>query len=101
MGEIAVSPNYKQDRTLLAGLAGYSVSGGLYRSTDGGDTWRPTTRGLTDLDISLIVFSPSFAVDRTIFLTAQDHGLFRSTDGGDTWTGLAGGYASGILSHEH
>jgi photosystem II stability/assembly factor-like uncharacterized protein/DNA-binding beta-propeller fold protein YncE len=97
LSEVAVSPNYKQDRTLLAGLAGYGVSGGLYRSTDGGDTWRPTTRGLTDLDISLIVFSPSFAVDRTIFLTAQDKGLFRSTDGGDSWTGLAGGYASGLF----
>jgi photosystem II stability/assembly factor-like uncharacterized protein len=97
LAEVAVSPDYEQDRTLLAGLAGYNEIGGLYRSTDGGDTWHSTTRGLTDLNVTRIVFSPSFAADRTIFLTAQDEGLFRSTDGGNTWTGLAGGYASGIF----
>ncbi|NJN99328.1 MAG: hypothetical protein HC875_37140 [Anaerolineales bacterium] len=53
----AVSPNYQTDRTLLVGLSAQGRNGGLFRSSDGGDTWQPSTRGLTDLEISQIVFS--------------------------------------------
>ncbi len=91
----AISPNYQADHTLLAGLTfGGRGGGGLYRSTDGGDTWQPTTRGLTDLEVSQIVFSPTFAQDQIIFLTTDYRGLFRSTDGGDTWLPLADTYAT-------
>jgi photosystem II stability/assembly factor-like uncharacterized protein len=91
----AISPNYQADHTLLAGLTfGGRGGGGLYRSADGGDTWQPSTRGLTDLEVSQIVFSPTFAQDQTIFLTADYRGLFRSTDGGDTWLPLADTYAT-------
>ncbi len=93
VGDLAISPSYEKDSTLLAGLWDFGFAGGLYRSTDGGNTWLPTTRGLTDLQISMIRFSPTFARDRTIFLTTLDHGLFRSSDRGDTWKSLAGGYA--------
>ena len=86
---VAVSPNYKQDRTLLAGLGWLDSGGGLYRSGDGGDTWQPTTRGLTDLAVTAIAFSPTFTQDQTIFVTTRIHGLFRSTDSGETWRGLA------------
>jgi len=94
VGDLAISPEYEEDGTLLVGLWDFGFGGGLYRSTDGGDTWRPTTRGLTDLEISQIAFSPTFTQDQTIFLTTFDHGLFRSSDGGDTWTSLAQGYAA-------
>jgi photosystem II stability/assembly factor-like uncharacterized protein len=93
VGDVAFSPEYEEDQTLLAGLWDYGFGGGLYRSSDGGDTWRPTTRGLTDLEIVAIQYSPTFTRDGTIFLTTIDHGLFRSTDGGDTWVPLADGYA--------
>lgn len=88
----AISPNYANDRTLLAGLSAQGHNGGLYRSTDGGDTWQPSTRGLTDLEINQIVFSPTFAQDRTVFLATPYRGLFRSTDSGDTWVSLANRY---------
>lgn len=93
IGDVAVSPNFEQDHTLLAGLWHYGQGGGLFRSTDGGDTWRPTTRGLTDLGIRQIAFSPTFARDRTIFVSAAEHGLFRSTNRGDSWAWLAPAYA--------
>jgi photosystem II stability/assembly factor-like uncharacterized protein/DNA-binding beta-propeller fold protein YncE len=89
----AISPNYPEDRTMLAGLSAQGRNGGLYRSTDRGDTWQPTTHGLTDLDINQVVFSPTFAQDQTAFLSTSYRGLFRSNDGGDTWQSLAGGYA--------
>lgn len=94
VGDLAISPEYEKDQTLLVGLWGFGFGGGLHRSTDGGDTWGPTTRGLTDLEISEIRFSPTYARDRTIFLTTLDRGLFRSGDGGDTWVSLADGYAT-------
>ncbi len=90
---VAISPNYRQDRRLLAGLRWLESGGGLYRSTDGGDTWHPTTRGLTDLAVTAITFSPTFTQDQTVFATTQTHGLFRSTDRADSWTGLAANYA--------
>ncbi len=91
--DLDISPDYKADRTLLAGLTDFNLGGGLYRSRDGGDTWHPATRGLTDLRVTEIVFSPTFAQDRTIFITTANQGLFRSTDEGDTWTPLGHTYA--------
>jgi photosystem II stability/assembly factor-like uncharacterized protein len=100
VGDLAISPAYEEDSTLLAGLWDFGFGGGLYRSVDGGDTWRPTTRGLTDLEIFQIAFSPTFARDKTVFLTTIDHGLFRSGDGGDSWISLADGYAADEYDRE-
>lgn len=100
IGDLAISPDYKEDGILLAGLWDFGFGGGVYRSSDRGDTWHPTTRGLTDLEISQIAFSPTFAHDQAVFLTTFDHGLFRSTDGGDTWISLAGGYAADEYDRE-
>ncbi len=98
--DLAISPQYEEDGTLLAGLWDFGFGGGLYRSTDGGDTWYPTTRGLTDLEILQITFSPTFSRDETVFLTTLDHGLFRSSDGGATWTSLAAGYTADMYDRD-
>ena len=94
VGDLAISPEFEEDGTLLAGLWDFGFGGGLYRSRDGGDTWHPTTQGLTDLEVLQVTFSPTFTRDETVFLTTIDHGLFRSSDGGDTWTSLAAGYTA-------
>lgn len=96
-GIIAASPNYEQDRILLANPPyGNSGGDGLYRSIDGGETWVPITHGLTSFQIAEIIFSPTFTHDKTIFLTTEerlsgspDDELFRSTDGGNTWVNLS------------
>ena len=95
---LAVSPDFEQTQTLLASFVqrysggGGESAGGLYRSTDGGETWWPATRGLTSLRIQGITFSPDFIKDQTIFLTAtdtrDDEEVFRSTDGGQSWIGV-------------
>jgi hypothetical protein len=92
---LAFSPDFVHDRTLFVGLVngGPLVTGsGLYRSTDGGQTWQPASRGLTDLMITRLVVSPDFAVDHTLFAAGTSGGLFRSTDGGTSWTPLADRY---------
>jgi photosystem II stability/assembly factor-like uncharacterized protein/DNA-binding beta-propeller fold protein YncE len=93
VSHLAISPDFEQDRTLLAGVSDFNLGGGLYRSIDGGETWYPATRGLTDLMVTDILFSPTFARDHSIFVTTADQGLFRSPDGGDTWVSLAHTYA--------
>ena len=87
--ELAISPAFGQDGTLLA----LTRKQGLFRSTDGGERWvRLTERYETPSRYAqtagMVAFSPTYGQDRTIFLVHG--GLKRSTDGGETWTSLPG-----------
>ncbi len=87
--ELAISPAFGQDQTLLA----LARQQGLFRSTDGGESWERLTERYQEPvhypeTAGLVAFSPAYAQDRTIFL-AHD-GLKRSTDGGETWSSLPG-----------
>jgi hypothetical protein len=86
---ILPSPNFVEDETVLATIAGH-----LCRSTDGGETWLRLRGGLPELGqyvtTSDALFSPSYAQDRTIFYSAyvgetHGEGVYRSTDGGQSW----------------
>lgn len=87
---VAVSPDYQRDGTVL-------VSGGdsgLARSTDGGVTFEAVGSEIYEQNLLVadfsnptsmpIEFSPTYAIDDTIFAYAQSQ-VLRSTDGGDTW----------------
>ena len=67
---------------------------GLYRSTDGGDTWQPIGKesGLPKGVTGRIGVAASGARRGRVWamVEAEDGGLFRSDDGGETWT-LASG----------
>src|SRR5947207_2141350 len=76
------------------GFAG--TNGGLFKSTDGGNTWRKLTKGLPD---DLVQINVAIAPSQTnrLYATlstttpaayASDKGLgfFRSDDGGENWT---------------
>ncbi len=92
---LALSPTYTEDSTLfVGGQVGESVGLGVWRSTDGGETWTPGWRGLTHLRVSDLAVSPDYAEDRTLLAYSSyelfwkgDSGmsLFRSTDGGASW----------------
>jgi photosystem II stability/assembly factor-like uncharacterized protein len=61
---------------------------GLFRSRDGGRTWRWLESGLPRGEgsrIHAIVQSPAFATDETVFLAAES-GVWTSRDGGWRWT---------------
>ena len=80
---------------------------GVYRSTDGGKTWKNVlfvsdTCGAADLELQPgspnVIFASMWHGQRkpwTIISGAREGGIYKSTDGGDTWTKLAGG-----LPHE-
>ena len=76
---LAVSPAFAIDRTVLAG-SDTAPNAGLFRSTDGGESWTK----VLDISVTTVAFSPSFASDRLVFAGTYS-GLYRSTDGGLTW----------------
>jgi photosystem II stability/assembly factor-like uncharacterized protein len=77
---IAFSPNYSLDQTIfLAGI------GGLYRSTDQGNTWSLQS----STQMAYVAVSASFATDNTLFVASLSQTIFKSTDRGQTFQKLA------------
>ena len=67
-----------------------SIGDGIYKSTDGGETW--TKAGLPNSErISQIIVSPKSsdtvfaAVPGALWSDSPDRGLYKTTDGGKTW----------------
>jgi photosystem II stability/assembly factor-like uncharacterized protein len=65
---------------------------GLYKSTDGGDTWKPLTKGLptfADDGLGRIGITVAPSDPRRLFATVEakrNRGLYRSDDAGESWT---------------
>jgi photosystem II stability/assembly factor-like uncharacterized protein len=78
---LTISPNYINDQTILIGS---TWDEGIARSTDGGQSWTLINKGLTDLSVDSLAFSPDFANDHTVF-AGTDYAIFKSTDSGDSW----------------
>ncbi len=79
-----------QPRTFYMGVA----SGGLFRTTDGGETWVPITDGkvplgssgsiaVADSDPNVIYYGTGSDGVRSNVSTGR--GVYRTTDGGETW----------------
>ncbi len=73
-----------------------SVGDGVYKSTDGGDSW--THLGLKDSErISKIVIDPTdsnkvyVCVPGKLWSDSDERGLYRTTDGGKSWTKILAG----------
>lgn len=81
---LAVSPSYAEDQTAFVGIAGM----GIFKTTDGGRLWQPSSTGLLSMGVRRILLSPDFAADGTAFAQVRTGNLHRSRDGGATWTEL-------------
>ena len=96
---IAVSPDYYRDHTLFAGGWDGGIQGfGVWRSTDGGDSWQPMWRGLSHLRVERIVLSQDYATDGMLVaycryddLKIPESGwsVFRSSDRAEQWELIA------------
>jgi photosystem II stability/assembly factor-like uncharacterized protein len=94
IGAIALDPKNSKNVWVGTGEAwtrnSVSIGNGIYKSTDGGETWTPA--GLEKSErISRIVVSPKnsdtvFAcVPGALWSDSPDRGLYKTTDGGKTW----------------
>ncbi len=77
-----------QRRRRAFGFIGGGPGSGIYKSTDGGDTWRELTEGLPEGDKGRIGLAVSRRNPQLVMavVEAEDGGIFRSTDRGESWT---------------
>lgn len=88
----AASPSFDSDTTLLAATLG----GGVVRSTDAGNSWRPAQSGLQSNDVTALLWLSGEHV-----LAATDDGIYLSTNGGRAWrvcTGSDGAAIAGLTA---
>ncbi len=79
---LAASPTFAADGVCFA-----ARDSGLFRSTDGGQTWHSAYDSLNPtepLTTMAVAVSPNFSDDSTV-LAGVPGGILRSIDGGDTW----------------
>jgi photosystem II stability/assembly factor-like uncharacterized protein len=67
-------------RTLYAG----TDQEGLFKSTDGGETWVAVNNGLPGLRVWRLAIDPQLS--STLYATIAGAGIFKSVDGGGTWS---------------
>lgn len=65
-----------------------TFSDGIWKTTDGGDTWEEVDGGLSDLKKSKKVYQLVQSEDSGVVLAASQYGLTRSTDFGTTWEAI-------------
>jgi photosystem II stability/assembly factor-like uncharacterized protein len=67
----------------------------VYKSTDGGQSWRKASSGLVDPAVSGALVDPG---NPSTLYAATSAGIFRSADGGTDWTLILGGKGSVALA---
>jgi photosystem II stability/assembly factor-like uncharacterized protein len=56
---------------------------GVYKSTNGGESWSPANRGMIDYSVTALAVDP--VNPQTVYAGTFDGELFKSVDGGQTW----------------
>ena len=80
--QASVSTLLAVPRGLFVGLSAPNHPGGVFKSTDGGNSWAFAGRGIQ----ALTVRSIQFGEPGTLWIQAHNYLIFRSTDQGLTWT---------------
>ena len=69
---------------------------GIFKTTDGGQTWSPSGEGITGQIYSNMVVDPTDP--QKVYLGTNGYGLYRSTDGGASWSHGEGSYHQTVKS---
>jgi len=78
---IVLSPDITIDAAVFAG-----VPGGIWRSTDAGVNWLPTSLASPPPLVSTMAISPNYIEDGVVLLGTAEDGVFRSADRGSYWS---------------
>ncbi len=93
----------------LGSLWGPNEERGLYRTTDGGETWtrllRPSAyTGVVEVQMHPenpdVLFAATFQRERRMWSMVgggEEGGLYRSNDGGDSWSRVQNGFPAGVV----
>lgn len=74
----------------------FPVGGGVYKSTDGAETWTQVNNGILPVAMSAIVLDPR--PPATIYAAFQTGGVVKTTDGGAHWSGASTGLPYPVLA---
>ncbi len=111
IGRIAIDP--RDSNVVFVAAQGPLWSGGgergLYKTTDGGRTWKAVIPGTENTGATDVVIDPTnpdimYAATwqrrrhfHTLINGGPESGIYKSVDGGNTWTRLRGGLPAGDL----
>jgi len=85
-------------KVVYAGTGASSGHGhGVYKSTDGGQTFSVANRGMIDYRITALAVDP--VQPQVVYAGAEAGELFKSTDGGQTWDSLTAKLPTGRGSY--
>ncbi len=81
-GQLAISPNYKVDQTVIA-----ATNEGLFKTTDAGKMWEPLDSSAYGKDslVEAVGISPNYKNDQTFIISIKGRGLFKTVDRGKTF----------------
>ncbi|NIP60680.1 MAG: glycosyl hydrolase, partial [Gemmatimonadetes bacterium] len=111
IGRIEVHPD-DPDRLWVAALGhpfGPNPERGVYRSTDGGESWERVlfvsdSTGAVDLSMNpgnpRVLYAAMWRAERkpwTLISGAREGGIYKTTDGGESWTRLEEGLPDGLV----
>ena len=86
--DVMYAATYQRRRHIWSFLAGGPESG-IYKSTDGGDTWRSVDVGLPSGDVGKIGLAVTPANPELVYATIEadtsERGFYRSMDQGESW----------------
>ena len=87
---LAIDPTRPQ--TVYAGAGG---SPGMFKSTNGGDSWTTVNAGLTNTLVYALAIDPTSP--QTIYVGTDGGGVFKSTNGGSSWTAVNSGLTNTLV----
>ncbi len=94
----AVLVDPKSPQTLYIGTYdpedGYT-GGGVFKSTNGGNSWNPINTGLTTPDVRILAIDPT--ATQTLY-AGTGQGVFKTTNGGSSWSPINTGLKMDIAA---
>ena len=76
----------------------YAAGNDVYKSTDGGNSWRTASIGLNGAPVVLIAIDPITPSTLYVGTESANGGLFKSTDGAGTWNAVRIGLIDSIVT---